>query len=118
MRINRIWGRLLVCPLFVLAGCTSEAIVAEALTANNPGLTVAPPGEPPVPPESLTITPTGMSPVSTTAVAPDPILPTMDRVYKTRRLPPGVRPMPAQRPSQHEGEPEERYQPEREEIEP
>lgn len=79
-------------------GC-SQAIIADSLKANDPGISQSPTGQPPVPPESLTIAPTGMSPVATSAVEPDAILPTMDEAYRTRRLPRGAASMPATRPS-------------------
>lgn len=105
-----------MCTILVLsmvtAGCGGEAAVEEGLMANDPGMVGVPPRRPPVPPEALEIVPTGMSPVSTSAVRPDPILPKMDEVYKTRVLPGHVEPSPATQPSGHEGPPEGQYQPE------
>jgi hypothetical protein len=110
MKITLLSGVILT-GCILLAGCGREATM-EALRANNPAPAEAPVGRPPVPPESLTITPTGVSPLAAPAMAPDPILPTMDEVYKTRWLPVGLEPSAAKQPAGHEGPPEGRYQPE------
>jgi hypothetical protein len=98
-------------------GCTQrvDRIIADSLAAGDPARADAPVGAVPVSIESLGITPTGVPPTRTSAVEPDPILPTMDEVYKTRRLPGDAEKWatPATQPSDHEGPPEGQHQPER-----
>ena len=100
----------------LLGGCAREvqSIIDDSLAAGNPARADGPVGAPPVPPEALRITPTGVPPTRTSAVRPHPILPTMDEAWTQRRFPPGAGPQtPATRPADHEGPPEGRYQPER-----
>ena len=98
-------------------GCARDVqhVIRDSLAAGDPARVDGPVGAPPVPPEALTITHTGLPPTHTSAVEPDPILPTMDEVYKTRRLPAGAErwTKPATRPADHEGPPEGQYQPDR-----
>lgn len=70
-----------------LAGCNGEEVVRESLASEHAARLEAPAGQPPVPPEWLTIPPSDLPPTETPWIDPDPILPTMDEVYKTRRVP-------------------------------
>ena len=98
-------------------GCTQrvDGIIADSLAAGDPARADAQVGAVPVSIEALGITTTGMPPARTSAVEPDPILPTMDEVYKTRRLPGNAAQWatPATQPSGHECPPEGQHQPER-----
>ena len=100
-----------------VGGCTRDVrnVIHDSLAGGDPARADAAVGVAPVPPEALAIAPTGVPPTRTSAIEPDLILPTMDEVYTTRRLPAGADrwTRPATRPADHEGPPEGQYQPDR-----
>lgn len=80
---------VLAVILLITTGC-ARGVVHDSLDANNPAQHQSVVGRPPVPPESLTITPTGIPPAATSEVKPEPIQPRMDDARRYRLLPPGV----------------------------